>query len=219
MGSYDAFTLVLACLLVVVTSPWWAGVIGFLLAFSALEHGIVIIGLLLVLALGRIYGGVRPLLAAAGGLVVGGACLLTWLHTEHVSYGRAYWIQHFGVRYFLDMAAHGWPLLVVSMFATAWPLVVTSVVQLGRRQGLIAAMVLLAPIVPTLLSEDQTRVFAVLSFPPLLAVVLAVARGGVERLAGAVGLTVCLAVVIPGFFVWKGSPHLSDWGPWVALVR
>ena len=80
-------------------------------------------------------------------------------------------------------------------------------------------LTLAAPLLATVVTEDQTRVFAVLSTPVLLALVLATVVRAPERLARPLALAAGIAVLIPGFFVWKGAGHLADWGPWPALAR
>jgi hypothetical protein len=218
-GSYDVFTVVLASFLVVVRSPRLAALIGVLLAASALEHGAIIVALLLALALAGIQGEPRALAATACGLLAGGIALVVWLRWQHVVNGRAYWLSNYGIRYFLDMAVHSWPLLLFSLFGAAWPLAAAALAAVEPRRRLVAACVLAAPIIPMLVSEDETRVFAVLSFPILLALVVAAADRAPALVQRAAVASVALAVVIPGYFVWKGTAHLADWGPWTALLR
>lgn len=219
-GSYDVFTVVFALALTVCRSPRWAALLGLGLAFSALEHGAIVIALLAVLAAAGIWGTVRPLLAAAGGLVVGGVVLVVWLRAQGIHHGRSYWLQHFGLRYFLDLALDSWGLLLLSLFGAALPLVVLLVRDTPAARRAVVVAVLAAPIVPTLVTEDQTRVFAVLSAPVVVALTLAHLS---ERPAAASSrwwiALVALAAVTPGYFVWKGSPHLAAWGPWPWLVR
>lgn len=217
-ASYDTFTVVLALLLVVCPSSRWAAVLGVLLAGSALEHGVIVIALLGLLALTGVWGEIRPLLAAAGGLVAGGIVLIVWLRAQDVDHGRAYWLDHFGVRYFLRMTEQGWPLLLVGAFAALWPLAITLVVHAPAGRRLAVAFALALPALPTLVTEDQTRVFAVLTLPVLAALTLAQANRDPRPLRRPLAIAVALALLTPGFFVWKGSPHLADWGPWTALL-
>jgi hypothetical protein len=218
-GSYDTFTVVLALVLVVCRSTPATAALGALLAFSAVEHGAIVIGLLVLLAVAGVWGELRPLLAAAAGLVTGTAVLIVWLRAQGIDHGRAYWLDHFGLRYFLRMTGQGWPLLLVGAFAALWPLAVTLVRQapVGRRLPIAAALAV--PALPTLVTEDQTRVFAVLSLPVLVALTLAQAQRDPRPLRRPLAAAVVVALVTPGFFVWKGSAHLADWGPWTALLR
>ena len=68
-------------------------------------------------------------------------------------------------------------------------------------------------------AANQTRVFAVLTAPVLVALTLAQAGRDSRPLRAPLAIAVAIALVTPGFFVWKGSPHLADWGPWTALLR
>jgi hypothetical protein len=218
-GGYDVFTVVLALLLVVCPSSRWAAVLGALLAASALEHGAIVIALLGLLAVCGVWGELRPMLAAAGGLVAGGIVLVVWLRAQDIEHGRAYWLDHFGPRYFLRMTGQGWPLLLVGAFAALWPLAIALVVHAPTGRRLAVAVALAVPVLPTLVTEDQTRVFAVLTLPVLVALTLAQTNRDPAPLRRPFAIAVALALLTPGFFVWKGSPHVADWGPWTALLR
>src|SRR5262249_15452643 len=117
----------------------------------------------------------RTYLAGLGGSVLGGVVLTAWLRANGITHGRSYWISFFGPSHFLHPFAHslGAPLLpplggavVVVVAALAWG------VRRGRaRAAWIGALVL--PLLPVALTEDQTRVYAMITWPIVLALVLA----------------------------------------------
>ncbi len=216
-GSYDTFTLVLSLLLVMCRSPRLAAVIGALMACNALEHGAFIVATLMLLAAAKVWGDVKVLVAAAGGLVAGGTVLIVWLRSQGIDHGRAYWLDHYGLGYFWDLTRQGWPLLLVSLFGVLWPLAVGLVHATGGRRRWIVTAALLIPILPTLVTEDQTRVFAILSAPALVALYLAQSERDAAVLRRPLLIARALAWT-PGFFVWKGSAHITQWGPWALVL-
>lgn len=216
-GGYDVFTVVLSLILVVGVSDRWSFVVGALLAVSAFEHGLLILMALSLLAVAGVWGRARSCVIAMIGLATGGLGLLVWLRTSGVHHGRSYWIDHFGFSHFWKMAQNSWPLLAVSLFGVLWPLVFVLLRGFERRQSAAVACVLFLPVLPMLVTEDQTRVFAILTIAPLSAIVMSRIVSGDRTIELTLRWTLMTAW-LPGFFVWKGNPHLADWGPWTALL-
>jgi len=217
-GSYDAFTVVLGLHLTLCRSRRCALLLGAGLALTAVEHGALIILALLLLAFGDVWGDRRVCVVAGAGLAGGGALLVCWLRIQVITYGRAYWLEHFGLRYFLRMAANSWFLLTLSLFGLLWPVVLTLIRNAPSGRRSLVTLCLLLPVAPMLVTEDQTRVFAILSAPTLVALVLSQLERDAHKLRCAL-LWLAGSSWLPGFFIWKGSPHLADWGPWSLVLR
>ena len=216
IGSYDVFTVGLLSLLVVVSDRRVAAVLGLALAFSAFEQSAIVLLALFVLALVGI-GGTRARLAwAAGGLVLGRIVLEVWLRSNDVTHGRWWFLRQIGIGHVLRLFGHGLPwLLVTGLGATVVAVVVAIAALPSRRSRAVVVGVLLAALVPTALSLDETRVFAVLTWPVVMALLLdhagRVDASAVRRLAG---WTLALAAIVPGLFVWEGRAQLANHHPW-----
>jgi hypothetical protein len=101
--------------------------------------------------------------------------------------------------------AYGWHFIVFSMFAVGWVVVIAFIKRKSPESEpfgvAVLGLFLLLPI-----SQDPTRVYAILTFPLIAVFVL---RNS-EFLAGIgrelVGLLVMLWLLVPWMFVWQGKP-------------
>ena len=85
-----------------------------------------------------------------------------------------------------------------------------------RRQSYVVLIVLLVSILPMVLGADETRIYALTTWPPLLALILAETARSPERIRRAIPPTLSLAAIVPGWFVWDGNPYLADFH-WIRL--
>jgi hypothetical protein len=209
LGSYDAFTFAFATMLVLSKRAGWALLLGCGLAVSAAEQGAVILIALAILAMARVGGNLALYGWAALGLVVGRIGLGIWLATNEVEHGRRYWLESFGVQYFVDLAKQSPLMLLASLFG-AGLVMAAAAITTDRGRPVVASVVAVMVAVPaTVLTEDQTRVFALLTWPPLLVMVLAAVATSPDVIRRWGRVTLLFALVIPGFFVWKGTAHVA----------
>lgn len=221
VGSYDVFTVGFLSVLVVARDRRLAAATGFLLAFAAFEQSVFVIAALAALSVVGI-GAERLRLAwAAGALVLGRAVLEVWLRANDVTHGRGWFLRETGVSHLLGQFVDALPWLVVTGFgATLLPVVVAVAGLPSVRARVVVVAVLLAALVPTALSLDQTRVFAILTWPVVMALVLdhadRNAPTSIRRLATA---TLILAAIVPGIVVWEGRAQLATHHLWRAPWR
>jgi hypothetical protein len=215
VGSYDAWVFVAATAIVV--CPWRAValVAGFALALANFEQGLAIVVLLTVIALAGVEGSVARCGTAVVGLGSGRAALGVWLSKHGVHHGRLDYVRHFGFRYLSSVSERHWGLLALGLVGVGLPLV-AAVASSGRREGLLTLTVLVVALAPMLVSTDETRVYALITWPPLLALALGAVRRHPARIARVLRPTVGLAVIIPGWFVWFGRPFLAH-SHWLRL--
>ena len=211
IGSYDVFTVGLSSLLLLVRSRWAALVIGFLLTFAAFEQGLIILLLLGVLALLGMIEHKVNLLWAAGGLVVGRLLQQIWLSANHVTEGRSSFLQQQGVHVFLDQFWKGLPwLLPTCLGVTIVAVAVAISSEQGWRNRIVVVSLFIACFVPVAVSFDQSRIYAILTWPMVMVLLLRYSKRAedrdVERLSM---LTLGLAAIVPGIFVWTGKAQLA----------
>ncbi len=213
IGSYDVFTFGLFILLVTMPSHRVAPMIGVLLAFSAAEQSFLILCGLIALATFDLIENRIKFWWAMGGLVVGRVILQFWLKAFDLRHGRLFWVTELGPRHFLDMFLRGLPLLILtglggSVFAVV--LTIRSITVPWKRLFLIG--ILFAALVPTALTEDQTRTFSLLTFPLILGVVIQWSRSASSKQIQQLTLvTLLTGLAIPSIIIWKGTVHISDW--------
>lgn len=212
LGSYDVFTVGLTSLLVVGRSRRIAAVLGVALAFAAFEQAALVVVMLAVLWAARMYDDGRSLVTAGLGLGAGRVLLGWWLAANDVHHGRSYFVETYGLGHFLEQFRRGLPLFLLTGLGVTVVLVVVAVcseTDLVRR--IVPVVVLLSAVLPIAFVEDQTRVFAVTSWPVVMVLVVRwarrVDRGHLSRWIGAV---LVLAFLVPGVTVWQGRPLLAD---------
>ncbi len=212
-GSYDVFTFLLGSAIVVARRPVAAAIAGFVASFAAFEQTIVSVVLLLGVAVvtgdrdrrGAYIGGVA-------GAVLGRIVLTVWLRAHGITHDRSYWISFFGPSYFLRQFVDSLGVLLLTTLGGAVVVVVAALawgVRSGRsRAAWIGAFAV--PLVPVALTEDQTRVYAMITWPIVLALVLAAAPAFTpRRVRVLVPAALLLGLALP-MFVWRGDVHLAD---------
>lgn len=224
LGSYDVFTFLLSSLLVVTGSAPGIVLMSFALGMQHFEQGAVMALMLAVVGSER-FGRIRYGALMFAGLAT--ARVVLFLYTRMIGVGdRMFWLsssQPFPRGNIVVMWARHLPALLYSLLGGGWVLLALIVFVVGwgwpeTRRSLLA---LALALVPTVLSHDQTREFAMVSWPVLMTLALTLARRGSEsgmRLFAGVGV---LAALAPAFFVWEGdvrSPGLYFGGHGPMLV-
>lgn len=216
IGSYDVFTVGLTSGLVVVRDRRIAALLGGAAALAGFEQTAFVLFALLALSFVGI-GGPRVRLAwAAIGLVIGRIALEVWVRANGVTHGRVWFLRETGVGHVLGQFGRSLPWLLLGGLGATVVAVVVAVIELPSVRGRIVVVgVLAAALVPTALALDQTRVFSILTWPVVLALLLDLADRAdppqVRRLAMA---TLAVAAVVPGIVVWEGRAQLSAHNLW-----
>jgi len=211
IGSYDVFTVGLTSLLVLVRNRWTAFAIGFLLTFAAFEQGLIIFAVLGVLAMTKMYESWKQLIWAAAGLLFGRLLQYLWLNANHVTEGRVSYFQQQGIHIFLDQFWKGLPWLLPTCLGVTIVAVAVSVASEPRwRNRLVIVGLFVACLVPVALSFDQSRIFAILTWPLVMVLLLRYEnRSEKETVRRLSMLILGLAALLPGVFVWTGKAQLA----------
>ena len=212
-GSYDVFTFLLGSAIVVARRPLAAAVAGFAASFAAFEQTIVSVVLLLgVAVVSGDHDRRSAYLGGVVGAVLGRIVLTMWLRAHGITHDRSYWISFFGPSHFLHQFTDSLGVLLLTALGGAVVLVVAALVwgvqqRLGRAAW-IGALAL--PLVPVAFTEDQTRVYAMITWPIVFALVLAAAPAfTVRRVRLLVPAALLLGLALP-MFVWRGEIHLAE---------
>ena len=161
----------------------------------------------------------RRSLAALTGLLLGAvSCRLTlWLAGVHLARDRlATAAQHDPITLLHYWSDIGWPILYTLHFAhLLWlPALLATLATRSRPAALALLTTQLAALAAAAVSEDTTRIFACLAWPPLLySTVRALAwlaEPGARdrwRLRPLIALGVVVSLIAPASFAWKGRLH------------
>jgi hypothetical protein len=175
LGVEDPVTVAAATILVSTRRPRTAALAALVLGINHFEQGTVIVATLLVL---DVADGFRLrhknlFVPSIGGLVAGRVVVALYLRVCHIdgSFDRLAWLRHAGTARMAHHAVESAPLLVVSLFAAWWIYVVVIGRDIWKRErrivlGLAVAMAFVLAIM--VFTDDETRVFALLSWPILL---------------------------------------------------
>ena len=211
IGSYDVFTVGLSSLIVLARHRWLALTAGFLLTFAAFEQGLIVLAMLGILAVIGMFAHWRMLLWAAGGLLVARLVQQIWLSANHVMHGRMYFFQQTGLDAFLEQFWKSLPwLLPTGLGVTIVAVVLAVASEPSWRNRIIVISLFVACLIPVAMTFDQSRVFAVLTWPLVMVLLLRYAERtapkDIERVSM---LTLGLAALLPGIFVWTGKAQLA----------
>ncbi len=220
VGSYDVYTLLLGSVVVVTSSERVAAAAGFVAAFAVFEQ--VAISFALLVAVAHVVDDPRRnrYLSGLAGAVIGRLVLTVVLRVNDVTHDRRRWLDEFGLAHFLEQFADAAPLLLLTAFGGTWVVVVACLRQgittWRARAAWIVALVL--PLVPTAITEDQTRVYTIVTWPIVLALVVTTVPSLTERQMRSIGVgALVLGLVIPPVFLWRGDPTLADYHLWHLL--
>jgi hypothetical protein len=215
VGSYDAWVFILATTIVVCRSREVALLAGVGLALANFEQGLIIVVLLTLVAWAGAEGSVARCIASAVGLGTGRIALGIWLYRNGVRHGRLDVVRRMGISYPASVAERHWVLLTLGLLGVGLPLVV-AIASSGRRECVLTLTVVMLAVAPMLVSTDETRVYALITWPPLLALAIGAAARNPDRMRRVLRPTVAAALILPGWFVWFGRPFLSQFH-WLRL--
>jgi len=194
-------------------SPWLALVAGAGLAVSHLEVGIFTIVMVIV---SRVLDG-RPtklttIAALIGGIAAGTVGLELYEHHAGISAeARASFIKQAGIRTLLTDFFDELPTWLFSTFNVFWLFLVCLYGRIWRNKVTRAAIAfaLVAGLVTTV-TLDETRVFALLTWPLVLWLAVHATRTFDAKLVRRVtALTFVAAVVVPRVIVFEGHASVS----------
>lgn len=214
LGKPDHFTI-LATVLIGVGPPSAAAVGGALLGFNHFEQGVVIVAATLLVRLfiqrDRSKRWVAHLFA---GFVAG---RLVWmLYANAADYnasGRLDWVRDDGLEPFMRVWRGDIPTLIFGALGVLWVPVLYMARQLDVPQRIAAVSAFVLATIPTLVTLDTTRVYAILTFPLVVGCVVWTDRN-VERdaLLRVLPWFLLAAVFVPRVMLWGSLvPYVSSW--------
>jgi hypothetical protein len=213
VGAQDPFTFLFASMAVLFESPLLAVVAGAGLAASHLEVGIFTVVAVTVL---RVLDD-RPLRPATamglvGGLLATAGAVVGYEHHAGVGLSaRASFIHRTGLRVLLGDFLDELPTWLFSTFGAFWLFAVVTCSRWWALRTVRALAVLATGAgLVTVVTLDETRVFALLTWPLVLWLTLLAVRrlepGTLRRLTA---LTFLAALVLPRIIVFEGRPAVS----------
>jgi hypothetical protein len=172
IGVEDPVTVAVATILVTTRRPRTAALAALVLGINHFEQGTVIVATLLVLDVADRFR-LRPkhlFVPAVACLAIGRAVVWTYIRVCHIngSFDRLAWLREVGPAHMAHQAATSAPVLVLSLFAAWWIFVVVigrGIWDRDRRLALAFAVALGFVLGIVVFTLDETRVFALLSWP------------------------------------------------------
>lgn len=215
IGQPDPFTLVSATLLV--AGPRWACLAGGLaLGFNHFEQGAFIVAAAVMLRRAD-----RSVMAALVGLGAGKLGLMGFHAALDIDAGadRIAYLRAAGMERYLVATFANLPTLVFSVLGVMWAPFLWFLLHAERRRALTVGALQFALLAPVALTLDSTRVWALMSWPVvvhvLLSMVVVVERECLRLWSTLLFLT---AVVVPRVVVWEGSVVVSNYRRMVDFV-
>lgn len=142
--------------------------------------------------------------------VVAGRLLLMFIFYQldiHLNSGRWYWVAK-AWRMLVRRFLFSYHFAIFSAFGVGW-LVVIAFLRRKSPEVLPVAVALGGLLLLMPISDDPTRVYAIVSFPLLCAVVLSNGEWLASLRRETIGLLALLWVLVPWMFVWAGKPIVS----------
>lgn len=212
-GSYDQLLVVVLCGAVVCRRPLPGALAGIALGLTHAEIGAVVAAGLAGLAWGRGAPGIGVRLLTLAGVVVARLGLTVWFAAAGASGDRASFLDSYGLDQTLRHFGDTWPVILWTALAGGWLVVGQGVSRSPRRAALVVIGWIVAALLLTAATVDQTRVAGLLLLPLVLA--LAVDRPSVNRTAlGAaafVGLASPFVISLAGSTFTLGGPFEIHW--------
>ena len=221
IGSPDILTALLSMTIVVFwNNPIVLGLCAFLLGTNHPEQGGII--LLLLTMLSALTRKARTTLRFAvvglGSLALGIAAVQWYFdrHNFEIVFTRLDYLQVYGLFQYVRATLSNPFALVFSLYNVLVLFVAAYVAYFWKRERIALGFLIYSALafIVILFTLDQTRVFAILTFPALL--LLALSRPfssleGAERHFFEVVLVIALTVgiLLPRFVVWNGSVYVS----------
>jgi hypothetical protein len=219
LGQPDAFTFAFATALVVLDWPPLLLLAGVGLGLSGFEQGLfVAAGAVAVRWIDERRRTTRPAITSAA-IVVGLLAGKVLLEAYHRRYGihpqsRLDFVLMVGFARWFGEFFGNFPTWLFSIFNALW--VFLAAVYLRHRRSLrVPALLLVALVAPVFVTLDQTRVYALVSWPVVLWAVLWATRDAdagddpavVRRL---LTITLLLGLVLPRIMVWESNTYASS---------
>ena len=231
LGAPDILTTLLSMVIVVFWgNPVAAMIGGFLLGVNHPEQGATAMLLLTLFSLltRRIRDTVAFALAGVGSLILG-AWAVQWFFTRHnfdIVFTRVDYIIGMGLPAFLRSALSEPFALLFSLYNALILFVAVYLWFFWRKGRLAVAFVScsLLAFVSILFTLDQTRVFAILTFPPLLLLVMSPSFQEMEPtqkefFESVLAIAFIAGILIPRFVVWNGSVSSSAYAHIIAYLH
>jgi hypothetical protein len=221
LSKPDAITVAFATVLVFCPSPIAVFALAAVAGTNHAEHALFIVILLAIVDIGDRHR-LRPRSlswAALGGVVVGRALVAAYLFVFGIdaSFDRLAYAEGTPFQHFVSQLRHGGGWLVLSAFAAWWLFIALLgprswkqdrrvVLALAAATGVVAAV--------TVLTADQTRIFAVLSWPLIVwSLRWLVANIGKDAVRRAAACCLLLGVAYPlRIDVYLGAKLATDRG-------
>lgn len=215
IGIYDAFSILVFVFLLMVLrrGPWLQFAVAVLVGFQNFEQSLVAVAIvLLVPAFVRGLGFTPRAIPLVGGLIVGKVVLETYLASVHAQSGsRLMFLTTDGkAREIVTAALSVGPLVLWSALGGLWlyaiPAVRNAFHDWRRREKVIAVVVAVGWFLSGILSEDQTRVLAMTSFPVVVFAAMHIAlrhRDLTDFVRSPLSWGLILA---PPLVLWQGVP-------------
>lgn len=213
IGGYDPFTFIASSFLVLASTPLAVVVCSAALGLFHFEQGLLIAVALFIVGPKRSIGRKQQAILTFGGLLVGKLALTVFLAAIGAPLNPR--ITYAGEEFFitLGMAIQFFPAMVYAAMGPAWVWLVALMWKVGPRWGQVRrgffALAFLS--VPMMVTMDETRVYALLSWPVLMTLMLVAERRASEaNLRLLVGVTAIAMIVLPSGWVWLGSVGFPD---------
>lgn len=215
IGQPDPFTVAGATL--VVAGPRWACLVGGLtLGFNHFEQGVFIVGAAAVLRRAD-----APVLVALAGLGAG-KLGLEGFHAAFdidASEDRLAYLRAAGIERHLIATFTNLPTLVFSVLGVMWAPFLWFLTNVERRRALTVGVLQFGLLVPVALTFDSSRVWALVSWPVVVHVLMRLALDVPrERLQLSSTVLFLTAVVVPRVIVWEGNVVVSNYRRMVEFV-
>jgi len=221
VGSPDILTTLLAMTVVVFSgNPLILGLSAFLLGTNHPEQGLAILVLLTMMCIHtrRALNTVKFAAVSMGCLTMGILAVQWWFssHNFDVLFTRLHYFVMHGLFPHMRASLSNPFALVFSLFNVLILFVAAYVVYFWKKDRVAVGLVVYSVLafITVLFTLDQTRVFAVITFPAL---VLAIISPSFARLKGSerrffeMVLTICFVagILLPRFVVWNGAIYGS----------
>ncbi len=200
---------------------------GGLLAWVSFEQGLFIIMVTSLVGVPLLFGRegrVRHLVLSLVGVLAGRALLMLY----QVGFGieqsttRAEWLAAHGLMPVLRSAISWWTIFIFSLFAGSW-IIIGSFLARARLVGVSATGFVVAAVAAlgvSLLTYDMSRVFALVSWPLLLATACWVAREyRTQELHRLAAVTLLAGLMLPKVLVGAGGLYGPAYAELVNWVR
>lgn len=169
MGSYDQLLLVALLGAAVADRRGPALLFGAMVGFTHAELGVVALAGLLALSLVGVGPSPRVRWWGLGAVVAARVVLTVWFAAAGQPSDRFAFVEAYGLDRMLDFFAATWPVIVLTAAGGGWLIVVASLAERrSARVTLVVVGVLVANLVVTAVTVDQSRVAMLATLPTVV---------------------------------------------------